>query len=76
MRIVFTLLGGYIGILGVLLGAMFVISYIVSLDQFGTPYLAPVAPSIANDKMDGLYKKSLQDLQDRQTSAMSIRGQD
>ena len=76
MRIAFTLLGGYIGILGVLLGAMFVISYLVSLDQFGTPYLAPVAPSIANDKMDGLYKKPLQDLQERQTSAMSIRGQD
>ena len=76
MRVVFTLLGGYIGILGILLGAMFVVSYVVSLDQFGTPYLAPVAPSITNDKMDALYKKPLQDLQQREASAMSIRGQD
>lgn len=76
MRVVFTLLGGYIGILGILLGAMFVVSYVVSLDQFGTPYLAPVAPSITNDKMDALYKKSLQDLQEREASAMSIRGRD
>ncbi len=76
MRVVFTLLGGYIGILGILLGAMFVVSYVVSLDQFGTPYLAPVAPSITNDKMDALYKKPLQDLQEREASAMSIRGRD
>ena len=76
MRVVFTLLGGYIGILGILLGTMFVVSYVVSLDQFGTPYLAPVAPSITNDKMDALYKKSLQDLQEREASAMSIRGRD
>ena len=76
MRVVFTLLGGYIGILGILLGTMFVVSYVVSLDQFGTPYLAPVAPSITNDKMDALYKKPLQDLQEREASAMSIRGRD
>jgi len=55
---------------------MFVVSYLVSLDQFGTPYLAPIAPSITNDKMDALYKKPLPDLQQRETSAMSIRGKD
>ena len=76
MRIVFTLLGGYIGILGILLGTMFVISYVVSLDQFGTPYLAPIAPSITNDKMDALIKKPLKDLQEREASAMSVRGRD
>ncbi|MBR2030369.1 MAG: spore germination protein [Clostridia bacterium] len=76
LRIGFALLGGYIGILGILLGAMFVVSYLVSLDQFGTPYLAPIAPSITNDKMDALYKKPLPDLQKRETSAMSIRGKD
>ena len=76
LRIGFALLGGYVGILGILLGAMFVVSYLVSLDQFGTPYLAPIAPSITNDKMDALYKKPLQDLQQRETSAMSIRGKD
>ena len=76
MRIAFTLLGGYVGILGILLGVMLVVSYVVSLDQLGTPYLAPIAPSIQNDKMDALYKKSLQDLQKRDASAMSIRGKD
>ncbi|MBQ9715223.1 MAG: spore germination protein [Clostridia bacterium] len=76
MRIAFTLLGGYVGILGILLGVMLVVSYVVSLDQFGTPYLAPIAPSIANDKMDALFKKPLQDLQKRDVSAMSIRGKD
>ncbi|MBR5145106.1 MAG: spore germination protein, partial [Clostridia bacterium] len=76
LRMGCALLGGYVGILGILLGAMFVVSYLVSLDQFGTPYLAPIAPSITNDKMDALYKKPLQDLQQRETSAMSIRGKD
>jgi len=75
MRLAFALVGGTIGITGILLGSMLVVSYLVSLDQFGTPYLSPFAPSVKSDKMDGLVKKPLDKLQSREKTAISIRGE-
>lgn len=74
LRLVFTVIGGTIGIIGILLGAMLVVSYAVSLEEYGTPYLAPLSPSIENDKMDAIVKKSLEVLQNREHEALSVKG--
>ncbi len=77
LRLAFTVLGGTIGIIGVLLGTMMVVSYVVSLEDFGTPYLAPIAPSISSDKMDAIVKKPIEELQQaREHSALSVRGKE
>ena len=54
LRIVFTIIGGMLGLFGVLIGAVFIIAYLANLDSYGTPYLGPYAPYNANDTKDGL----------------------
>lgn len=74
LRLAFTVLGGTIGIIGILLGVMLVVSYLVSIDDLGTPYLSPIAPSVENDKVDAIIKKPLTTLKEREHSALSVKG--
>lgn len=55
LRLAFTLLGGTVGIVGILLGAMLTVSYVVSLDDYGMPYLSPLSPPAAAGD-DGIIK--------------------
>jgi spore germination protein KA len=59
LRWVFTLLGGLMGTFGLMMGLMFLTTYLVSLDTYGTPYLAPYAPLVKNDLQDGFFKTNL-----------------
>ncbi|MBQ2698419.1 MAG: spore germination protein [Firmicutes bacterium] len=44
LRILFLLLGWWFGLLGMLMGSLFMLFYLCYLQSFGVPYLSPIAP--------------------------------
>ena len=52
----FTLAGGMLGFFGITALLIFLISYLVDFDSYGTPYFAPIAPIVPKDLKDALYK--------------------
>ncbi|MCL1900807.1 MAG: spore germination protein [Firmicutes bacterium] len=68
LRIVFIFLAGALGIFGIMLGVIFLASYVVSLESYGAPYFAPYAPIVAADLKDGIFKKELIEMQTRPKS--------
>ena len=59
LRLVFLILAGTFGILGLIGGIIIVMFYLVKLSNFGVPYLAPYAPYVKNDLKDGIFKSPL-----------------
>src|SRR5574344_1982443 len=57
LRFLFTLIGGTIGLLGLIIGGLMLVTYLVEFNAYGSPYLAPYAPYIKNDIKDGILKK-------------------
>ena len=57
LRLLFTLLGGMIGLFGIIIGGCVLITYLVEFNGYGSPYLAPYAPYIKNDLKDGIFKQ-------------------
>lgn len=68
LQFVFMILGASLGILGLLGGIIYVIAYANSVENFGTPYLAPFSPFILSDNKDALLKVPLQDMTTRPKS--------
>ena len=62
LRILFTIVGGVVGLYGVLITFMILVCYMTSIKSFGVPYFVPYAPDIRNDKKDGFIKKDVQDM--------------
>ncbi len=56
LRLFFTVIGGVAGFYGMLLGFVGLTAYLMTFDAFGSPYFAPYAPRIPQDKKDGLFK--------------------
>lgn len=59
LRMIFTLLGGTVGLLGLVVGGLVLINYLVDFNGYGAPYLAPYAPYIKSDLKDALIKKEV-----------------
>lgn len=59
LRLAVTFFGGVMGIMGVMLSMLAVLIYLASLNIFKTPFLAPFAPSIPNDRQDAIFQKPL-----------------
>lgn len=68
LRIVFIFLAGSLGIFGIMLGILFLGSYMVSLESYGAPFFAPYAPIVSQDLKDGIFKKEIMDLTERPKS--------
>ncbi|OUM88565.1 MAG: spore gernimation protein [Bacillus thermozeamaize] len=49
IRFSFVLLAGFMGLVGILCGLLFLIAHLASLKSFGEPYLKPVAPVNVTD---------------------------
>ncbi len=60
LRLVITFIGGLTGIIGVMLSLLLILLYLASLESYKTPFLAPFAPDIPNDRQDAVFQKSLQ----------------
>jgi spore germination protein KA len=65
MRILFTIVGGVVGLYGVLVTFMIIVCYMTSIKSFGVPYFVPYAPSVKKDKKDGFIKSDVQDMIER-----------
>ena len=65
LRLVFTFLGGVLGLQGVLCGLIVLISYLCNHSSFGVPYLAPYSPFILSDQKDFLFKSNIVNLDTR-----------
>ncbi len=72
MRFVFTFVGGIMGLYGIVLLLLVVMAYMVSADQYGTPFLAPYAPSIEGDKQDGVMRVNIGDMHNRPDSIDNV----
>lgn len=57
LRILFTVIGGCFGMLGIIVAGLMLINYLVEFNAYGSPYLAPYAPYIKSDLKDGIFKK-------------------
>lgn len=72
LRIIFTFLGGVSGFYGIMLGGVFLCTYLATLTNFSTPMLAPYAPTIPSDKKDAILKKDLKSMIKRPKSIPNI----
>ena len=65
LRILFTMIGGIIGLYGMFVCVFYLITYLCTLESFGIPYLTPYSPTIDEDKKDGFIMKSIQEMKSR-----------
>ena len=68
LQLVFLVIGGSVGLLGIIGGMIYLINYLNTIDSFGTPYLAPYSPKITADLKDGLFKSQLNEMKTRPLS--------
>ena len=72
LRFIFTILGGYGGMYLLILGVLYLVFYLCSLNGFGVPYTAPFAPLIKQDLGDSIYRVSLLRMSKRPRSIPNI----
>lgn len=65
LRLMFLLVSAVLGFVGILILLIVTIGYLASLENFGTPYLAPYAPRINPDLKDGWLKVANTDMDAR-----------
>ena len=65
LRILFTMIGGIIGLYGIITALIILTTYLTSITSFGVPYLSPFAPHIKGDQKDAFVKKPLQEMNKR-----------
>ena len=57
LRLLFTLLGGMVGLFGIIIAGCILVTYLVEFNAYDAPYLAPYAPYIKTDLKDGIFKQ-------------------
>lgn len=60
LRLAITFIGGLTGIMGVILVMLLIMLYLATLEAYKTPFMAPFAPDIPNDRQDAILQKPLQ----------------
>lgn len=65
LRVLFTAIGGIIGLYGIVVSFIILSSYLCSISSFGVPYTAPFAPYVKADSKDMFVKRSVQDMKTR-----------
>ena len=72
LQVIFLILGGSLGLLGIIGGLVYMINYLNRIDSYGTPYLAPYSPRINSDLKDSLVKVPL-NLMKKRPMSFSIK---
>lgn len=67
LQVIFLIVGASLGLLGVIGGMIYFLAYANSIENYGTPYLAPFSPFILGDNKDGIIKVPLSDMVKRPT---------
>lgn len=65
LRLLFLLVSAVLGFVGIIILAILTVGYLASLENFGTPYLAPYAPRINPDLKDGFLKVGESEMKER-----------
>lgn len=68
LRLVITFIGGTMGLFGVILSMLVIVLYLSSLENYKSPFLAPFAPDIPQDRQDAIGQKPLQKMVKRPRS--------
>ena len=68
LRLLGLIVGATIGLYGILLFAVFILSYLSSFDSYGSAYLAPAAPFIPSDQKDFYMRKPINEMKTRPKS--------
>lgn len=68
LQLIFLILGGSLGLVGIVGGMVYFINYMNTLDSYETPYLAPYAPRIKKDLKDGLLTSPVTEMNERPKS--------
>jgi len=68
LRLLGLIIGATIGLYGILLFAVFILSYLSSFDSYGSAYLAPAAPFIPSDQKDFYMRKPINEMKTRPKS--------
>lgn len=71
LRLLFTVIGGIVGLYGIVTSFIILTTYLCSVTSFGVPYLAPLAPSIKSDKKDLFIKQPVEHMDTRPTLIVS-----
>lgn len=72
LRLVFTVVGGILGLYGIVLGTIFLVAYLSGLDSFGTSYLSPMSPYLKSDQKDAFIKVPAGAMKERPKSIPNI----
>lgn len=70
LRLALVCAAGVLGLYGLVLSLFVVMVYLLSLESYGTPYLAPFAPLIPSDIKDTFIKASLMKMNSRPMSIL------
>ena len=73
LRLLAIVIGASLGIYGLLIFCVFIISYLASFDSYKSAYLAPSAPYIASDQKDLFIRKNIKDMNKRPKSIANNR---
>ena len=65
LRLLFLLVSAVLGFVGIIILSILIVGYLSSLENFGTPYLAPYAPRINPDLKDGFLKVGAREMKER-----------
>lgn len=73
LRLIAIVIGATLGIYGIMIFCVVILSYLSSFDSFNSAYLAPTAPYIASDQKDLFVRKTLKDMKKRPKSIANNR---
>ena len=59
LRLIFTLIAGFLGLFGIIIVSLEVLSYLVALRSFGVPYLSPLTPFSLRSLKDSFIRVPL-----------------
>lgn len=68
LRLLALVIGATMGLYGILLFCVFILSYLSSFDSYGSAYLAPSSPYIASDQKDFYMRKPIKEMTKRPKS--------
>lgn len=68
LQIIFLILGGSLGLVGIVTGLVYFTNYLNSIDSYETPYLSPYAPRIKEDLKDGILTSPITEMDERPKS--------
>ena len=73
LRLIAIVIGATLGLYGIMIFCVFIVSYLSSFDSYNSAYLAPTAPYIASDQKDLFVRKTLKDMKQRPKSIANNR---